>query len=756
MRAPRRRVLLGAALAGAALVAAGTVAPPADAGAGPAPAERVLVLSVPGVAYGDLDLDTLPNLRSLFDESAVADLSVRGVKRRPTLTDGYVTIGAGTRAVGRSASADPACLGAAEPYETGTAAQAAARRTGRPADGAVVCPDQPAVAARNDDLLYDAEVGALGDALAAAGVHRAVIANADPVPPASARSAGLALAGTDAVVPGGTVGRELLVSDPAAAFGVRADAGAYLAAFDEHWRPRSVVLVEAGDFVRHAAYRPAMGPEAARTAFERAARDLDTLVGALMERVGDDDAVLVVGPATLGNPRGLTMAMLRAPGVEPGLLESAYTGRAGVVSIVDVAPTILDLLGVERPDSMEGRPFERTGDGPGDRLAWLVEVEEAARFRDHMVSRVTSVFVVAQIVLVAAAVAACTRLRGLLRAVEVGALALLGFLPATYLAGFVPFHEWGEAAYWLCTVGAGLLLASAAARRRDPVGIDPLLVVLAVLVGVIAVDVLLGAALQFNTALGYSPTIAGRFAGIGNLAYSQLAMGSLLVAGFAAAKLPGRRGRWAAVAVLAAAVVVDGAPRFGADVGGVLSMVPAYVLTGALLFGVRVRPRTVVWAGLAGVVAIAGFAAWDVSRPEADQTHLARFVARSDERGWDAFWTVINRKLAANLDVLFSSWWTVMVPVVLAGVVLLLVRSPGRLRGLRTRVPTLDAVLPGAALLAFLGFALNDSGIAVPAMMLGVLAPAVVVLVARAERDGTPPTGPAPAVRAPADAVARP
>lgn len=44
-------------------------------------------------------------------------------------------------------------------------------------------------------------------------------------------------------------------------------------------------------------------------------------------------------------------------------------------------------------------------------------------------------------------------------------------------------------------------------------------------------------------------------------------------------------------------------------------------------------------------------------------------------------------------------------------------------------MPQLRAVLAGLALVAALGFALNDQGIVVPAVMLGVLAPALVLLV---------------------------
>ena len=93
----------------------------------------------------------------------------------------------------------------------------------------------------------------------------------------------------------------------------------------------------------------------------------------------------------------------------------------------------------------------------------------------------------------------------------------------------------------------------------------------------------------------------------------------------------------------------------------------------------------------------------------------------------------------------FHSTWTVTLPVALLGAGYLLYAAPGGLRALAQRVPPIRAALAGLAVLAVLGFALNDSGIAVPGMMLGVIVPALVVLAVRSEQvlaepEGTDPT----------------
>src|SRR5690606_15939378 len=176
----------------------------------------------------------------------------------------YLTLGAGTRAV--APRVDTAV--AVEPDETYggvPSAELLERRLGRVPGGIAYLGIGAAIDA-NDRSAYGAEVGALGDRLADAGIGRAVIANADAVegfvsedpPPegAYARGAATMLMGSDGIVPGGGVSRSLLADDPEAAFGWRLDHHKVLDAFDQAWGgdDPAVVLVEASDLSRVAAY----------------------------------------------------------------------------------------------------------------------------------------------------------------------------------------------------------------------------------------------------------------------------------------------------------------------------------------------------------------------------------------------------------------------------------------------------------------------------------------------------------------------
>src|SRR5262249_48892328 len=157
----------------------------------------------------------------------------------------------------------------------------------------------------------------------------------------------------------------------------------------------------------------------------------------------------------------------------------------------------------------------------------------------------------------------------------------------------------------------------------------------------------------------------------------------VLLAGLLAYRIGGRRGALVAIAILALAIVVDGAPFFGSDVGGVLSMVPAYAITATLLLGRRVRWKLIAMYGAATVVLLGIFAVIDVNRPSSKRTHLGRLVASGEGKGgFHSVSTLLQRKLSENTSILFSSIWTIMLPLVLAGIGYLIYRAPGRMRGL--------------------------------------------------------------------------
>jgi hypothetical protein len=296
-----------------------------------------------------------------------------------------------------------------------------------------------------------------------------------------------------------------------------------------------------------------------------------------------------------------------------------------------------------------------------------------------------------------------------------------------FLSGLLPYGPFSVVAFGLAIAVAAAVLAMVAAvlGRFDPVAPPVLLCGLAV--AVLGVDILTGGTLQLNTVFGYSPIVAGRFAGYGNQAFSILTISALvLVTGgweISRRRRPdsGDRARTVvAVALFLVVVVLDGFPLWGSDVGGVLASIPAFTVCILVLRGIRIRPRLVALVAASTVGVLVVFAALDLARPVDSRTHLGRFAQKLLD-GDGA--VILQRKLEANVSILTSTVWTFVIPVALLFVGYLTLRPNRLMRRLNAEHSGFRAFGISGLTLGLLAWAVNDSGVAIPALMLTVALP---------------------------------
>lgn len=731
----------------------------AAAAHGDEPATRVLVLSLPGLTWQEVqDHPELVNLRGLLDDAAVAALAPRGVSANSLPGDAYLTMGAGSRSVGEPFT-DGLVLAPDEPYLGEAAGGVFERRTGTALDDThAAALEWPKLLRLNDDEPFDSEPGLLAATLAEAGITAAVVANADGSDTAAVsyeRQAAYAFIRPDGTLPLGALDTSLLVASSSSAFGVRLDPAEVTLAFESLWtQERAAVLVEASDLARVMRYRPYVEADRYRVLRADALADSDALAGRLLGSVDlERDAVVVLAPYHDATANGLTVVGVAGPGIHPGYLRSASTQRSGILTLVDLAPTVLDLLGVDRPTGMEGRPAEALASAATleGRIERLVATGEASLFRENLLTPTTLALVLALLGVVAALLVGIaggrSRGRRWREAVAFASLMVLGGFPASYVARAFPLEDLGLAFYWPFLVAFSLLLAIAATvvgrRTRSPWA--ALAVVLGVMTLVLVGDVLTGSHLHLSAAFGYSPTGNSRLYGISNYSFGQLSVASCLLAAFLAWRRPGRRGAVAALAFLVGVLVVLGVPAWGSDVGGIIAFAPTVLVFGALLANVRVRPRHLLLLVLASVLAVTVFGFIDLARPAGERAHLGRLFERVGDEGVGPLVSIVQRKLAANLRVSTRSFWVAAIPVALAAWVFLR-HWPGQHLGrLHREIPTLHAALLAATVAAVLGSVVNDSGAIVGGVAATVLAASLAYLASTLAARPDPASSPEPA-----------
>ena len=702
---------------------------------------RAVILALPGVTWDLVDDDLPPGLQDAVTAGAVGSVSVRTNSSRTTVASGFATIGAGTRI--------DVPVGAAQPYGGQVSGV-----------GSITISGVEGIDELAQEQGYTlAQPGAFGQAVARSGATQAggvlAIGNSDlGLPPPTlagyARPAALAAMDASGTVAMAATGPDLLEEASDAPFGVRTDLSSLTGLVDDALEdPCAVAVIDPGDLTRaDIASAIAADPAALAGVRSEALEAADELLAHVTASLDPTrDLLLVVSPSSplWDDDVHFGVALAIGPGFGPGsTLQSPSTRRDGMVTLPDLAPTVLDHIGVERPASMLGRPMFATEDQPAhDRVATAVDVDREAVFIDRVRTPISTAFVLFQLLVYAVAVWVLVRRREpdgsrtvTQRALQTAALFLAGFPLATYLAGVIQGHEMGAALYAALLVGiTTLVVGGVTLLVREP--LDRLLVVVGATFALLIVDLLIGAPLQLNTVFSYSPIVAGRFAGIGNIGFAILAATSLLTGALIVHKWGANARTLTLVAVLfGITVLVDGAPQFGSDVGGAIALVPGLGIAWLLIAGRRPTLRTLLVAGVAGVVVLGLFLAADLARPEDSRTHLARLFEDVRSGGGQVFSDAITRKISTNLRVLGSTIWTFVVPPALGLLAWLLLRP--RWQWLSETYPKVRAGLVGGLVMAVLGYAVNDSGIVIPAMMFAYLVPVAVVPLSEA-RPG--PTG---------------
>jgi hypothetical protein len=764
--------LLLAVLAG---LLAGPAAPASAADGDQWRAARVLSIGVPGLVWSDLDPQRTPALWAMAEDSAIGALSVRAGRATTCLLDGWASLGAGNRArypgpaepvpvvpepslpLPDGEGTDPAAPAAAatavvdtRPSSCGPEEQVATAGLAEPERTVARVAADPATAR------FGAEPGALGRAVSCSTVV--------------GRAASLAVAGE---------GSRFTVRDALPADAT--ELGALLTAC-----PLTLVsLGQLGDAGTPGAAATGDGTQLARQA---AVQAVDAAVGRLRTAVSTlpgPTLQLVLGVSEVddGRPQ-LHVAMAQGPGMTPGWLTSASTGRPPFVQLIDVAPTVLRALALTAPASMNGQPVTVTAARPAldDALTELQRANTRAVVHYRSTGSAFWLLVLVNAAVVAGGLLALggrehgrlpdpvgqhgrvrTWLRGRRagrrgRAVLRAAALVVAALPvATYLANLVPWERSGHPRQALAAsvAAAAVLVAGAAGlgpwrRRRLGAG----MAVLVITLGTVTADVLTGSSLELDALLGYDPIVAGRFTGYGNLTFGLLSVSALLLTAAAAEALARRSGagsrrrRLLPVAVAGlVCVALIGAPQLGRDFGGVLAAVPGFALLGMLLARIRVTVGRLVAVLAAAVVVVGVVAVLDWLRPAAERSHLGRFVAQVLD---GQAWTVVSRKAGANVSILLGSSLAWMLPVAL-GAAYWLLRPGGLLRSRSGRgagglpaedVRVLRAGLTAIALSLTVGALVNDSGVALPATAAALLVPLLVWLVAGAPAE---PAGPSAA-----------
>jgi hypothetical protein len=660
------------------------LAAPASAAPAQAPVNgHVVVIGVPGLLWGDIHDTATPNLARLAGQGSSAALSIKTVGPHTCPIDGWLTLSAGQRSQLRNGSCG------LPPTPEGNAV--------------------PGFAAMRDDNAhnkYNSRVGLLGDAVHHAGACTMAIGPGAVLGAADGAGRVDGYAPSTAQIPADGLSRcALTMVDVDDVFRAYIDAGV-----DVDGRQVEV------DSKKRAA------------AVERA----DEQIGRVLTALPPNTTVLLAGLSDANVSAHLRVAIASGPGFSGRYLTADSTRTGGLVTLTDVTATILHSLGIKQPSDAVGARWRDDGAKPAS-IATLAknlnDHDAAAQSYSRLVLPFYLVLVIVQVALYGFGTFVLSRKRRrVLTVTRVAALAGASLPVASFLANLVPWWSGHQAVTMVTAIVVLIAVITGAALagpwRRSITGAGA--VVGGVTALVLTLDVLTGSHLQTCSMLGYSPLVAGRFYGFGNIPWALWVTGLIIVTGAVAGWLlsAGRRGVATAVVIAAGvlALVIDGAPFAGADFGGFIAIFPGFAVFALMIAGRGIRPSRLIAVLAVGAVVVLGVSFLDSLR--ADPTHIGEFW-KSLLNGHGG--TIVLRKFRGMIGT-FGNWElsVIAVAAVVFLVFALLRPLAWRAAVLHTayeRAPALRPTLIAVLVTAGVGMLVNDSGVAIPALAFTVAIP---------------------------------
>ncbi|MFS0558900.1 hypothetical protein [Brevibacillus sp. 179-C9.3 HS] len=686
--------------------------------------QQVIMLFVEGMSFYDLEqLKKLSTVDKWLDDAAAGALSIRTPGQR-TAANGYLLMGSG----GQALYSDKSGTGY-HPFEAMSSRETAGERlqelgnnqSKEVARSSIVFPGIFRLLADNRDKPYSAQIGLLGTVLATNSIPVALYGNGD-YDETRQRHAALFAMDQEGTVPAGDISAKSMQLVRGYPYGIKTNY-AYLLERIRNDRQAGLITVQLSDLSRLYQLSTDMELGQFTRQYERILSDLSLFVSQLLEERTAHQRIVLASPAVnhmATKEKALLSPLLIWSDKGSGLLTSATTRQSGLISGLDIVPSVLAWLDVPAPKGLAGHVirFEKGSD-------LSVLQDQVGEIHHTYATRpaVLYTYVMLQIVTVGCAVllwlfgrkregVSLLRLR---RGIRLALLALLWF-PVLLLAESL--LDWQTSG---AVVLGGLIMAALiAAFWQEAHSLSRImLTVSGVTTAFLLVDGWTGARLMRQSYLGYDPVIGARFYGLGNEYEGVLIGSTIMLVASLYERLRGGQQEWyrenkwlPAVSIATYSVVLYYmvAPSLGTDAGGFLAGLIGFSVALSRLEGWRIGKKGLLLLAGGLIVGVCGLMAISLMSDQ-PLTHVGRISQQIVQGEWSEVGQMIERKLAMNLRLIRISIWSKAFVVSLIALGVLTLKNDRFLRHLAKDTPYLVKGFAGVIAGALAGLILNDSGI---------------------------------------------
>ncbi|GAB6139244.1 hypothetical protein [Halanaerobaculum tunisiense] len=674
---------------------------------------KVVLLIMDRVSITELQETATPYLDQIIAQGAVGLMNAETAGSLEP-KDTYLTIGAGDRA--RAGRAGYLNFNATAKYQGVTAESLYQRRVAQADKGEIVNLQLAQLKKSNQTTTYQARVGHLADLLQRKNLQVTVLGNADTKNQPRRHVALLGL-NKYGVVNQGDVGQQMVQQVDQYPSSYITNQSYLVSQFKNYWDQSDLLVVEAGNTSRIAAIKSLLTEQRFKEAKRKAIQRSDRLLGKLLEIVDlQRDYLLVVTPTpakeAIEQGNKLTLTSIVGPQVKDGLLKSATTRRQGLITNLDLAPTIYHYLTSEQADFTGRSIFSQATNKSVDYLLTLQnKIRRTFAWRPIVVKG----FILLQILTLGlvGVVWIYKRNNNLLRKISLYLLISLLWIPSLFLLSrfFIIGNLTLVIGFWLM-VSLGLAYYTLQLVDNNLV---PVILPALVTTGLLVFDLWQGGEWIKLSVLGYSPVIGARFYGVGN-EFMGVIIGAGIMALTGLQELTSKLSDRLLLIGFGLLVLTVGYPRLGANFGGLITAIIACSITYLNLRGYKFKLSTLLKLSFILISSLLFIITVDFYI--GNETHLAHTLSRIQKEGINQLFLIIYRKLQMNLKLLR---WTIWSRVLLSFVVILFILfkwPAGKIKDLIISYPSLAAGFRGVVGGSVVTMLVNDSGVVAAATLL--------------------------------------
>ena len=653
-----------------------------------------------------LDIENMPNLNRLIDEGSIGLMNTRGLSGY-TGGEGFATINASGKSYADSESSQFHNL-------TGEYKEIYENRMGPLNEEYAIGNIQMGkLYNQNEKNRYSPYIGRLGDVLHEAHLKTAVFGNSD-IEEKLIRVSALIPMDSRGLIDYGNLDN-ILIEDIDYPYGFKTDYEKIFIELAKIEDDVSLIVIDTGDLYRLNNYEDFLSLDVFEQKRNIILKDIDKFIGDLKAKIDGENSLLMIVSPNRAEERidgsKLTPIVLWGKDIEKGVLTSSTTNKKGIVTNLDISPTILEALNIST-NNISGSSMRTLKENKS--IEYVQSVNERINVSNKVRTKTLSLYGIISIIIIS--ISLILFLLNISINNDIGQFLknLLLLLYATPMV-FILNSLFNINSVFKFLISLFILISILVLIIKKYNGEKIISYMTMIYFILIIVDLLSNNYLTRFSILSYDPIIGARYFGIGNEMIGIFLAITAIMSGLLLEKY---NNRMISIFVLLLSILFVGHPKLGANVGGTMALISASFYFVLLKKDRQLSFKNIIIAMVLIGIIIIGLAYIDIYL-NPNPTHLGKSLISLEKNGMDIVKNIINRKILMNIKLIGSTIWTKVLFVnILVQIIISYIfkGKMGKLLGNGLGKGILTGILG-----AIVGLLLNDSGVILSALAMNLI-----------------------------------